>query len=378
MVFGVLFLIPISSVTVYAEQSPGAGTNPQTAEKESPRPSVKTNTQTTEEEILFENPPNKNKISGIFVRPAGAGPFPVVIFVHGSGNGDRNLYRPIANEFLKIGFASLLLDRPGCGKSTGDFRLELIDERLSETQAALQFIQSRNDIDKKRIGMWGISQAGEFIPQIAATGDIAFAILVSPGLNFQEDITYAASPKILAREKKFWSPILINHFGMSESDIDEAAEFATSLVQLLKKENVGYDEMLALLKERDSKPWFQKLCKTGLFKNTASYWTPEHFKRFYDLQLHRDSSQFLAKTRCPILVILGADDIMIDPVVNARRCAEAAFKAGAETITVKTFPDASHGITVPNGTPGGAYAAGYLDLMCSWLKKHCPEVRQMH
>ena len=49
--------------------------------------------------------------------------------------------------------------------------------------AALLALQSRKDIDRDQIGLIGVSQAGWVIPQAARSGEAAFAITLSGGLN---------------------------------------------------------------------------------------------------------------------------------------------------------------------------------------------------
>jgi len=365
--FGIPLLILVSELLADAAQGPDLGTNLPAAQNDVGASTAKAGPQISEEEISFENKLNNDKLSGVLLRPSGAGPFPAIVFVHGGGNGDRNTYRPLANAFLKLGFACLLWDKPGCGKSTGDFRTELQDERMSETQAALDFMRSRNDIDPKRIGMWGTSAAGELVPQIAASGDIAFAILVSPELNFSKTLAYFTTPENMLRCKKFYGP-LFNHIGISESDLGEMETFGISFVQLLAKKDVAYDEVVAALKGCHGKLWYQKLCQTGLYSDTALNWTPEYYHRFYDHDYHGDARTFLAQTRCPLLVIFGADDFKVDPVTYTQYCEEVGNKVGPGVITVKTFAGASHELTSPSDMPGKNYAPGYLDFMCTWLK----------
>jgi len=360
-------LIFIFGLAGNAAQGSDPSTNLPAAQNDTGAPAAKASPQISGEEISFENKLNKDKLSGILLRPVDPGPFPAIIFVHGGGNGDRNTYRPLANAFLKLGVACLMWDKPGCGKSTGDVRTELQDERLSETQAALDFMRSRNDIDPKRIGMWGISAAGELVPQFAASGDIAFAILVSPELNFSGTLAYFTTPENMLRCKKFYSP-LFNHIGISESELGEMQTFGTSFVQLLGKRDVTYDEVAAHLKDCHGKPWYQKLCQTGLYSDAALNWTPEYYHRFYDHDYHGDARPFLARTRCPLLVIFGADDFKVDPVTYNRYCEEAGNKVGAGVITVKTFAGASHELTIPSDKPSNNFVPGYVDLMCGWLK----------
>ena len=80
--------------------------------------------------------------------PARREPFPVVLFVHGSGDADRTmfgLYLPVMERMLQAGYAVFSWDKPGYGKSTGQQTplsawpyapgyLDLIEEWLASLQ----------------------------------------------------------------------------------------------------------------------------------------------------------------------------------------------------------------------------------------------------
>src|SRR5512144_965084 len=72
------------------------------------------------EELTFQSGPFT--VVGDLRLPAGSGPFPVVLFVHGAGPADRTgfmgLYLPIMEHMLQAGFATFAWDKPGTGKST--------------------------------------------------------------------------------------------------------------------------------------------------------------------------------------------------------------------------------------------------------------------
>jgi pimeloyl-ACP methyl ester carboxylesterase len=180
-------------------------------------------------------------------------------------------------------------------------------------------------------------------------------------------------PENMLRCKKFYGP-LFKQIGISEPDLGEMEEFGISFVQLLGKQDVTYDEVAAHLKDCHGKRWYQKLCQTGLYSDTALNWTPEYYHQFYDHDYHGDARPFLGQTRCPILVIFGADDFKVDPLTYTQYCEEAGKKVGLGVITVKTFAGASHELTTPSDTPSKTYVPGYLDLMCEWLKDRCKEV----
>ena len=75
------------------------------------------------EEIIFQS--GEFTLVGDLRTPAGTGPFPVVLFVHGSGDADRTMfgmYLPIMERMLRAGYAVFSWDKPGYGESTGQLR----------------------------------------------------------------------------------------------------------------------------------------------------------------------------------------------------------------------------------------------------------------
>ena len=92
---------------------------------------------------------------------------------------------PSARWFAAEGIAALAYDKRGVGESGGDFRkvpfMELCDDGLG----AIMYLKSRNEIDAKRIGVWGLSQGGWLGPLAASrSADVAFVIAVSgPGVS---------------------------------------------------------------------------------------------------------------------------------------------------------------------------------------------------
>ena len=72
------------------------------------------------EEITFQS--GEYTLVGDLRTPAGTGPFPVILFVHGSDDADRTLfgyYLPVMERMLRAGYAVFSWDKPGTGQSTG-------------------------------------------------------------------------------------------------------------------------------------------------------------------------------------------------------------------------------------------------------------------
>ena len=86
-----------------------------------------------------------------------------------------------------MGFAVLRFDKRGTGESTGTFvRVGTKDsptvfpELASDIVAAVRFLRTRPEIDPRRIGLAGWSQAGWILPHAARElGDAAFLVLFS-------------------------------------------------------------------------------------------------------------------------------------------------------------------------------------------------------
>jgi dienelactone hydrolase len=72
------------------------------------------------------------------------------------------------------------LDKRGVGGSTGDWNMASFDDLAGDVVAAVEYVKTRSDIDPKRIGLLGVSQAGWIMPLAAVRSkDIAFLISIS-------------------------------------------------------------------------------------------------------------------------------------------------------------------------------------------------------
>ena len=118
--------------------------------------------------------------------PSGPGPFPAVVFGHGSGQvtkTDGGVHVPF---WLGQGFAVLRFDKRGSGQSTGTYRgvsaansFDQILELAGDMAAGVAFLKARSDIDGTRIGLTGVSQAGwVMVAATTLTTDVRFVVAV--------------------------------------------------------------------------------------------------------------------------------------------------------------------------------------------------------
>ncbi len=85
---------------------------------------------------------------------------PAVILCHGFSGIRTILLPPYAEELARNGFAALLFDYRGFGDSEGERGRLVPAEQRVDIRNAITFMQSLDEVDPGRIGLWGTSFGG--------------------------------------------------------------------------------------------------------------------------------------------------------------------------------------------------------------------------
>ncbi|MHC5054918.1 MAG: alpha/beta hydrolase family protein [Planctomycetota bacterium] len=102
-------------------------------------------------------------LRGMLHSPAGAGPAPGVVILHGfTGNriGNGFVYVHTSRALARAGVASLRFDFAGSGESEGRFEDMSVLTELEDARTALEFLGSREGVDMARLGVLGHSVGG--------------------------------------------------------------------------------------------------------------------------------------------------------------------------------------------------------------------------
>ena len=282
------------------------------------------------EEITFAS--GSFQVVGDLRLPEGTTPFPVVLFVHGSGTADRTLfggYQPIMERMLRAGYAVFSWDKPGTGESTGQINEgRVLHQRAQIVLDAIEVTKKRPDIDHRRIGLWGISQGGYVMPlALSQTKDIAFMICVScAGVSGDDQLAFQVISQTICdgvpEEKEAELKRLL-------SELEEARTFETY------EAYVSYREVLSALEEIGS-------------DTTTGLWVPGVIPEIAwqandpEIQGWWNPVRVIEQTRIPILVINGDKDTNIDPIQGAYAWRKALEKAGNPKSRVELLPGISH------------------------------------
>ncbi|MFI8828772.1 alpha/beta hydrolase family protein [Streptomyces sp. NPDC053431] len=252
-------------------------------------------------------------LEGVLALPErGEGPFGLVVFVHGDGPVDathETYYRPLWESFARAGYASLSFSKPGVGGSEGDWLEQSMDDRAEETLAAVAWARGRPDIDGRRVGLWGASQAGWVLPKVAARdGRLQFVIAVSPAVNWLRQGRY----NLLAE---------LDRDGASAQDKEAALRRRETVLDLLKHGGT-FARYRAVVGDGD-----------GM---TAGRWA------FIARNYRADATGDLAAMRgTPLLLVLAGHDVNVDVAET-----EAVYRATlpAASLTVVHYPAATHSL----------------------------------
>lgn len=167
-----------SAPPVEAAPQPVADARPQTPQAPFPYRS---------EDVTIPTPTPGVQLAGTLTVPEGAGPFPAVLLITGSGQQDRDEtvfgHKPflvLADALTRRGVAVLRVDDRGVGGSTGSPATATSADFAVDAGASFAFLEARPDIDPERVGLIGHSEGGTIAPLVAqADPRAAFIVMIA-------------------------------------------------------------------------------------------------------------------------------------------------------------------------------------------------------
>ncbi len=129
-------------------------------------------------DLALPVPSLNGELPGKLTYPAGEGPFPAVVLVHGSGSSDMDEtsvavkpFRDLAEGLAEKGVAVYRFDKRTYvygARMMEDHGITLVDESIRDAVNAVQLLSGQEKIDPERIFVLGHSLGGNAIPAIAA------------------------------------------------------------------------------------------------------------------------------------------------------------------------------------------------------------------
>lgn len=289
-------------------------------------------------------------LAGTLHLPEANPPHPAVLMMQGSGPTDRDsdgYFPPIRQAFLSHGLATYAFDKPGVGRSTGDWRDYALEGRADQSIAALDMLASHPLLDASRIGIWGHSQGG-WLAQIIASRipNLPLAIASSgPSIDIERQDLYGCEHTMRAG-------------GHDDAEVGEALGFLDAVHAAARRGDpyrVVETEILATARQAR---WY------------GSYLTiedPEGWAMIGRFASEAyDPIETMSQIRCPYLAVYGGGDTLVPAWRSAEETGRALAEAGNTDATVVVFPSADHRI---QQEATGEFATGYLYLVGDWAAK---------
>lgn len=293
------------------------------------------------EEVTFENKKDGVTLAGTLTLPNKEGNFPVVVLISGSGpqNRDEELlgHKPflvIADYLTRNGIGVLRYDDRGTAASKGNYNASTTLDFSYDTEAAVNYLLGRKEINTKNIGLIGHSEGGVVAPMVASRNKNVSYIVLLAGTGLRGDKLLLLQQELIARVQ-----------GATEENINEAKIFNEKIFDLIirstddSKLNTDLTNLFeeAISKTPDVK-YPEGMTKEQYIKFQISEYTTIWTKYFIKL----DPSIALEKVKCPVLALNGSKDLQVPAKENLEAIKNALAKSKNKKVTTKELPNLNH------------------------------------
>jgi dienelactone hydrolase len=221
-----------------------------------------------------EVPFQGNSLPAIFVPAPGKGPGPCMVHFDGFDWLKEFSYLLSGEEFRRRGISLLIVDHPGVGEALRLRNLYSGPDTEVPAGACVDYLETRPEVDRKRIGIMALSLGGYYAPRAAAFEK-----------RFQCCVAWSAQWN--------WFEIVMPRLGGKGTELS-VPSFADQLMWVFGKEKV--EEAIGVA-------------------------------RHFTLQ------GIAEKITCPFLVVHGENDRQI-PLAHAEQCVEAAVNSPLRELKV--------------------------------------------
>lgn len=290
------------------------------------------------EEVTVRNEQDGINLAGTLTLPEKGTKFPAVVMVTGSGaqNRDEEImgHKPffvIADYLTRNGIAVLRCDDRGTAASQGTHATATNEDFATDTEAMVNYLRSKKEINAKKIGIIGHS-AGGIIAFIVAAKDPSIAFVVSlAGAGVRGDSLMLKQVELISKSQGMpdavWQgmkPSIRNRYAILQQTDKTPEELQKELYADVTKtmspeqlKDLNTIQQLSAQISSMTSPWYL------------------HFMRY-------DPAQDLKKLKCPVLALNGEKDIQVDATMNLAAIQERITGNGNKNVTVKAYPNLNH------------------------------------
>jgi pimeloyl-ACP methyl ester carboxylesterase len=292
-----------------------------------------------------------HKIACRIYFPKTGGRFPAVIFMHGSGSEGMFANQYMAEYLASKGIITLIQDKQGVGRSTGNWTKASFDDLADDYIGAKNFLKDFNKVNQNQIGIYGHSQGGTIAPMVASESeDISFIIAAaSVGDTVYKQDLYRVRNNLKSN-------------GFNPIEISEAMAYYKSWLDIART-GTGSEKLDSLSESSKDKKWF-----SSVEAPPKNHW----IWKYYQATGNYNSLDFWKMINIPALLIYGEND-QIEDVKNYIHNIDKALieQRRNNDVTQLILPEAQHNLCIfPEKNKKFFWwyqSPGYQDLIASWI-----------
>jgi predicted acyl esterase len=303
---------------------------------------------------------------------------PALVMVSGTGPQDRNgtmagypFFKQIATFLVGKGYAVLLVDDRGVGKSTGNYASATTADFANDALAAVKYLRTQSQINREKIGLIGHSEGG------AAS---AIAAAQSTDVKFIISLAGLASNGFASLIQQ--NEDLVNHSPLSATDKSRANTINRLMFETALK-YADTSNMGDMLNETYN-TW--KKVDDSLFKLSGVAY--DHFRfplysyvkqatgKWYRYFIKYDAQKTMKQIKVPVLAINGDKDLMVNATTNLANWKNYIAAGGNTKVTTLLFSSVNHLLQYCETCKSDEYAkiksgvsVEVLNAIASWLDK---------
>ncbi|MBA2250198.1 MAG: alpha/beta fold hydrolase [Chitinophagaceae bacterium] len=334
------------------------------------------------DDVEYDNADKTLHYGATITTPKGAGPFPAILLITGSGaqNRDEEIlgHKPfavIAHYLTTRGYIVLRVDDRGMGKSSQGSLSATTADFAKDVNTSLNYLKNRKDVNINHLGMIGHSEGGMIAPMVATQrNDIDFIIMLAgPG----EKIS-----KLMEDQN---AAIMLSA-GMSKEMTDAYIKLYHNLIPVIVQAKNPEEAKIKLYKEvgawRKTTPQNIVMATTGITNDSLQRQFVNAFASslgapWYKYFLQFDPSIYLTKLHCKVLALNGDKDIQVISQPNLAAIKAALKKSKSPAYVVKEMPGLNHlfqhckKCTVKEyGELEETFSPEVLQIMGDWLNEN--------
>lgn len=331
------------------------------------------------EEVTFPGGAADVQLAGTLTLPDGPGPHPVVVLMSGSGAQDRDeSLRPIttlqpfailADNLTAAGIGVLRYDDRGVGGSTGEYESATIAELAEDARAAIDYLETRDDVDPHRVGLFGHSEGGLYAailgstdPRVAWIGMMAPAIIDGVSLIVEQN------------------QALVRSTGNDEETVAAFGRYSKEAMPLAR--DGDFEALEAVIRDFYGRAWDeldaddQVLAgeREAFIQRQLDAELPLYSSDWFRSFLSYDPGHDWQQVSVPVLALFGGKDVQVLAQSNADALGDALAAGGNEDVEIVTLPAANHlfqaadtGAVAEYGQLEPEFIEGFIETVADWM-----------